>query len=82
MDLVPFIEKKLDQYAANVIKGQDAQDEHALGELIFYMALRRVVTKNATMQDIGMMDAINDTLQEQGVIPAGEQFYMGYEKVR
>ncbi len=43
--------------------------------MVFYMALRRVVSGDATMQDVGMMDAINDTLQEQEIVEAGKKFY-------
>ena len=38
------------------------------------MALRRVLKKNATIEDIGMMDAINDTMQELGIVPKEETF--------
>ena len=70
-----FIEGKLNKYAERIIKRSDRSDEMALGELSFYMALRRVINGNATMEDLGLMDAINDTLQEKGIIEKGQTFY-------
>ena len=75
MELSTLIEKKLNQYAKSIIEGGIKQDEHALGEMIFYMTLRRVLAKKATLQDIGMLDAINDTLQEKGIIDSSKTFY-------
>jgi len=75
MDINSFIEKKIKQYAQSIIDGSDKKDEHALGEMVFYMALRRVISGAVNMQDIGMMDAVNDTLQELGIIEDGKQFY-------
>ena len=47
----------------------------AVGEITFYVALRRVVNNQGTLQDMGMMDAINDTLQTLGLIEEGKTFY-------
>jgi hypothetical protein len=74
MDLQHFIENKLNYYADAVIKGNEKIDEHALGELQFYMALRRVIDERATPEDYGMMDAINDTLQELKIVPRHKTF--------
>ena len=70
-----FIESKLNHYADAIITGHAKIDEHALGEMNFYMALRRILTKTYTYEDIGLMDAINDTLQELGRIESHEIFY-------
>lgn len=75
MDMNEFIEKKLNNYAEHIIKGSSKPDELALGEMVFYMALRRLINGKATMQDLGMMDAINDTLEEKGLIASGQIFY-------
>lgn len=69
------IEQKLNFYAQKIIDSSAKVDEHALGELVFYMALRRILSGRATIQDIGMMDAINDTLQEAGIIEGHQTFY-------
>ncbi|NEP91191.1 MAG: hypothetical protein F6K18_32760 [Okeania sp. SIO2C2] len=75
MELSDFIENKLNDYAKSIIEGSAKRDEIALGEMTFYMTLRRALTGKATLQDIGMLDAINDTLQEKGVIEPGKSFY-------
>lgn len=75
MNLIEFIEKKLNAYAESIRQGGAKIDELALGELTFYMALRRVLTGQPTPQDIGLMDAINDTLQELGLVERTKTFY-------
>ena len=75
MSLIEFIEKKLDDYAEIILSGSEKVDEHALGEMIFYMTMRRVLSEKATMQDIGMLDAVNDTLQELAIVGADKTFY-------
>jgi hypothetical protein len=50
-------------------------DEIALGELTFFVALRRVQQGKGTVQDIGIMDAINDTMQALGLVKPGVLFY-------
>ena len=42
---------------------------------MFFAALRRVQLGKETMQDMGMMDAINDTMIELGLIEEGVLFY-------
>lgn len=69
------IEKKLNHYAQKIIVSGSKIDEYALGELSFYMALRRIYEHRSTIQDLGMMDAINDTLQEAGIIRPQDTFY-------
>lgn len=75
MDLINFIEEKLNVYAKKMLEGGAKFDEIAFGELTFYVALRRVQQDKGTMQDIGMMDAINDTMQKLGLIKPGALFY-------
>jgi hypothetical protein len=75
MSLNTFIEDKLNQYAQKIIGGGARSDDLAVGELTFYVTLKRAVSGNATTQDLGMLDAINDTLQELGLVEAGKTFY-------
>lgn len=75
MELAKVVEEKINQYAKKIVSSGEKADEHALGELTFYMALRRILSERATAQDIGMMDAINDTLQNLGLVGSGETFY-------
>lgn len=39
------------------------------------MALRRVLQDKATNQDKGMIDAVNDVLQQKGLVAKGGTFY-------
>ena len=75
MNLYDLIEEKLNHYAQKIVSGGNKTDEMAVGEITFYVALRRVVNNQGTLQDMGMMDAINDTLQTLGLIEEGKTFY-------
>ncbi len=50
-------------------------DENALGNVEFFMALRRKLDGKGNYHDIGLMDAINDTLQDLGIIDSKSTFY-------
>jgi hypothetical protein len=73
MKLETHVSEAIRQYATK-IKGTGKADEHALGELQFYMALQRVITKKAKPADLGLMDAINDVLQAKGLVADGKTF--------
>ena len=75
MNLEEFIEKKINDYAQNIIDKGDKYDQLAVGEIIFYTSLRSVIKGNATKQDIGLIDAVNDTLQALEIINSDESFY-------
>ncbi|NEO09076.1 hypothetical protein [Moorena sp. SIO3I8] len=75
MNLNDLIEEKLNSYAQKIVSGGSKTDEIAVGEITFYVALRRVVNGKGTLQDLGMMDAINDTLQTLGLVEEGKTFY-------
>lgn len=75
MDLQQFVEDKINRYAQMIVDHRDKADELAMGQLQFYIAFRRVLDGNATTHDLGMMDAINDVLQEKGLVDKGSVFY-------
>lgn len=75
MEITKFIEEKLNAYAEKIESGSARTDEHALGEMVFYMALRRVIAGKGTPEDLGMMDAINDVLQNKGIVKEGTLFF-------
>ena len=75
MDLLAFVETKIDSYSKKIVEGNDKMDDLALGELTFYITLRRALKGTATIQDKGLLDAINDTLQELGVVDSKSSFY-------
>jgi hypothetical protein len=75
VSLNELIEEKLNHYAQKIVTGGRQSDELAVGEINFYIALRRVVNDKGTPEDLGLMDAINDTLQALGKIETGSSFY-------
>ena len=75
MALLEFVEKQINYYGQAIVDGKDRMDDLALGELSFYITLRRVLKGTGTLQDKGLIDAINDTLQELKVIDAKKTFY-------
>ena len=73
-EMIEFIEAKIVRYSERIIRHSDRIDEAALGQLVFYMSLRRVLKKQGTPQDMGMMDAVNDSLQEMGILDQKSTF--------
>ena len=72
MNLNEMASKQINTYAQKIITGGDKADEVAFGKINFYAVLRRVANNQATLQDLGMLDAINDTLQTLGFIEEGK----------
>ena len=71
---LPVLSKNLNSFVATKLE-ETAVAEHALGRATFYQALNRVLTQTATPQDLGLMEAINETLQTLQLIDAGARFY-------
>jgi len=69
------LEEKINYYANLIVDHNERADEVAMGHLTFYMSMRRAANGKATMQDIGMLDAINDLLQARGLVAAEKTFY-------
>lgn len=77
-ELLHFVEEKINSYAQRIISSSDKGDDSALGELIVYMSLRRVLKgEERRIQDFGMMDAVNDVLVQLGVVKTGK-FYKDF----
>lgn len=74
MELSQLIETKLNGYVKRIAESGEQIDEYAFGEIYWYLALRRVLVGKGTPQDLGLMDAINDTLQKKGFISNGATF--------
>ncbi|MBL7813620.1 MAG: hypothetical protein JNL70_01355 [Saprospiraceae bacterium] len=75
MDISAFIEEKINHYGKLIVTKNDKFDDMALGELTFYISLRRAINGTATTQDLGLLDAVNDTLQELGILGEKQSFY-------
>lgn len=72
----PFLQK--------VDAGESTLNEHAAGELRFYIALQQVLEGNLAHYQVGLIDAVNDLLQEFGIISPKETFYKtnaGYKSI-
>lgn len=77
-ELLAFVEKKIINYANNIINLDDAHDNSALGELMVYLNLRNILKGGkGDMQAHGMLDAIDDILEKMGLIEKtkGIKFY-------
>ncbi|WP_244651921.1 thioredoxin-like superfamily, group II member protein [Pseudomonas viridiflava] len=71
--LFRFIEEQINLAAQRVLTKKSAQlDDIAYGKLGVFLGLRRTLQNDATAQDIGMLDAMNDSLQCLGVLDKGE----------
>lgn len=75
MDLIQFTEEKINHYAQMIVSHPDRADELAMGQLQFYTAFRRVLNGKGTLEDAGMLDAVNDVLQAKGLVDEGAIFY-------
>ena len=76
MDIKKYTDENLHKYAQRIADETSQKvDEHSLGKVQFYMALRRILDGNANYQDIGLIDAINDTLQDLGIVESQKTFY-------
>lgn len=63
------------KYMTSRERGISQLNSHAAGELRFYIALQQVLEKNLAHYQVGLIDAVNDMLQEFGVIASNETFY-------
>ena len=76
MDIKKYTDENLHKYAQRIADETSQKvDEHSLGKVQCSMALRRSWDGNANDQDIGLMDAINDTLQDLGMAESQKTFY-------
>ncbi|MFK2912930.1 hypothetical protein [Pseudomonas sp. 3HC3] len=64
-----FVEEQINRAAQKIIDHGHRYDEHSHGKLNYLLSLRRVINCEATAEDMGRHDAINDVLQALGIIP-------------
>jgi hypothetical protein len=74
-ELTQFVEAQINLAAGKLIS-QDRYTSDALsyGKLSFFMALRRVLQGQAVPEDLGVLDAVNDTLQKLELLAKGKTF--------
>jgi len=49
-------------------------DDIGIGRLVFLLSLRRALQGSANAEDIGLLDAINDSLQALGLLGSSKTF--------
>ncbi|MCX2887907.1 hypothetical protein DMX11_24730 [Pseudomonas sp. LB-090624] len=64
-----FVEEQINRAAQKIIDKGRCYDEHSHGKLSYLLSLRRVINCEATAEDMGLHDAINDIHQALGIIP-------------
>ncbi|KTC12293.1 MULTISPECIES: hypothetical protein [Pseudomonas] len=80
-DFLDLVNQRINAAAQNIIDKKNTQlDDISYGKLDVLLALRRALMGNATPEDIGMLDAINDALQALGILQAKETFFGRIER--
>ena len=74
-DLKVFVAQQIDEAASRIVTQKSPQrDELSFGKLEFYFSMQRFLTGKATTEDLGLFDAINDTLQQLQVVEKDKTF--------
>ncbi|WP_025994122.1 hypothetical protein [Pseudomonas viridiflava] len=80
-DFLDLVNRRINAAAQNIIDKKNTQlDDISYGKLDVLLALRRALMGDATPEDIGMLDAINDALQALGILQAKETFFGRIER--
>jgi hypothetical protein len=79
MELATWTNEQLTNLAERMQSGGSDIDDFAVGSMSFYAALRRVISGEGSPHDVGIVDAVNDTLQQLGLIEPGTTFYRAQE---
>ncbi|WP_122663103.1 hypothetical protein [Pseudomonas viridiflava] len=73
-----FVEQQINLAELKLHTGKSARlDDVAFGKLGFYLALRRVLDGTSTSEDLGLIEAVNDTLQALKLLDGDETFLSG-----
>jgi hypothetical protein len=74
-----FIEDEINVAAGKIIVKDTTSDDVALGRLNVLQSLRRTLDNKSTAEDVGTWGAINDILQQLGVLDSRETIFSGIE---
>ncbi|MPQ70644.1 MULTISPECIES: hypothetical protein [Pseudomonas] len=75
-DLLSNTESQINQAALSIADGKkDMANDNAVGKLLFLCALHRVLDGKPHPGDLGMMDGINDCLQQLGLVDTSKTFF-------
>lgn len=74
-DFEQFVETQINQAAqAIVTRKSNKLDDVGFGKLGFYLAVRRALSGTPSSEDLGLLDAVNDSLQALGLLGRGGTF--------
>lgn len=73
--LKAFVEEQLNLAAQRIVDKGDSSDEIAAGKIDFFIALRSALSGDLDKRELGLIGAVNDTLQHLQLIEAKKTFY-------
>ena len=74
-DFAAFVETQINEAAQGIATNKSVKrDDVGFGQLGFYLALRRWLLGQSSAEDIGLFDAMNDSLQALQLLKSGESF--------
>ncbi|EPJ77521.1 MULTISPECIES: hypothetical protein [Pseudomonas] len=77
-EFVASIEEQINLASQRIQKSKSATfDDLAFGKLGFLLALRRVLNGVGSAEDLGLMDAVNDSLQALKLLDRNKSFLAG-----
>lgn len=76
-----FVDEQINLIEQKLYNSKSAKlDDVAYGKLGFYLALRRVINGTSTVEDLGLIDAVNDVLQALELLDSDETFLEGIKR--
>jgi hypothetical protein len=76
-----FVEEQVKLAEQKLHTGKSPRlDDVTYGKLGFYLALRRVLEGTSTSEDLGLIEAVNDTLQALRLLDGDETFLSGIKQ--
>ncbi|MBK5510717.1 hypothetical protein [Pseudomonas sp. TH15] len=71
-ELEGYLEVKINEKAKIIIDEDMVHDGTALGEMQLYFCIRRILNKKATLEDVGVLRAMNNLMQILGLLSPKE----------
>ena len=70
-----FVEEQLNLAAQSIVDKGANSDEISAGKIDFFIALRSALSGDLDKRELGLLGAINDTLQHLQLIDSNKTFY-------
>lgn len=71
-ELEDYLEVKINEKAKVILDEDMIHDGAALGEMQLYFCMRRILNKRATLEDVGVLRAMNNLMQVLGLLSPKE----------